>query len=161
MCSSLSASLDDDVFFQEAETHLRNHLDSIAASDSNNVAQGSTPYSSSPPSQLVGGADAMSQTLGRENPHNNGPAQGLAVSRKYDPFWVQNTGVDPRSVFEPHSNMKFETLFYRDVIQKGDCFVLDNVEVDIDGVLGNDVATLTVCSSSQSGMVSSEHSSHC
>ena len=49
---------------------------------------------------------------------------GLAILHRYDPFWVQRTGVDPRSVFEPRSKMKFEKLFLDGVIQEEDCLVI-------------------------------------
>ena len=49
---------------------------------------------------------------------------GFAILHSYDPFWVQRTGVDPRSVFEPRSKMKFEKLFLDGVIQEADCLVI-------------------------------------
>ena len=72
--------------------------------------------------------------------------QGLAILHNYDPFWVQKTGVDPRTVFEPRSKMKFEKLFLDGVIQEGDCLVIA-VTCSINQVGRPDSAIFTVLSS--------------
>ena len=69
--------------------------------------------------------------------------QGLAILHNYDPFWVQKTGVDPRTVFEPRSKMKFEKLFLDGVIQEGDCLVIA-VTCSMNQVARPDSAILTV-----------------
>ena len=71
---------------------------------------------------------------------------GLAILHSYDPFWVQKTGVDPRSVFEPRSKMKFEKPFLDGVIQEGDCLVIA-VTCSVDEVVRPDSAIFTVHSS--------------
>ena len=71
---------------------------------------------------------------------------GLAILHSYDPFWVQRTGVDPRSVFEPRSKMKFEKPFLDGVIQEGDCLVIA-VTCSMGEVVRPDSAIFTVRSS--------------
>ena len=81
---------------------------------------------------------------------------GLAILHSYDPFWVQRTGVDPRSVFEPRSKMKFEKLFLDGVIQEGDCLVIA-VTYSMDEVVRPDSAILTVSSSYRASFESTHY----
>ena len=90
--------------------------------------------------QSAGEEDSECQT-GSKKP-------GLAILHNYDPFWVQKTGVDPRSVFEPRSKMKFEKLFVDGVIQEGDCLVIA-VTCSMDEVVRPDSAIFTVHTSPQ------------
>lgn len=78
---------------------------------------------------------------------------GLAILHGYDPLWVQRTGADPRSVFEPRSKMKFEKLFLDGVIQEGDCLVIA-VTCGMDEVVRPDSAVLTVHPSYQASFES-------
>ena len=81
---------------------------------------------------------------------------GLAILHSYDPFWVQKTGVDPRSVFEPRSKMKFEKPFLDGVIQEGDCLVIA-VTCNMDEDVRPDSAIFTVNSSYRALFESTHH----
>ena len=80
----------------------------------------------------------------------------LAILHNYDPFWVQKTGVDPRSVFEPRSKMKFEKLFLDGVIQEGDYLVIA-VTCSIDDLVRPDSAIFTVHSSYRASFESTHY----
>ena len=91
-----------------------------------------------------------SLTLSAEEEDSEGQTSskkpGLAILHSYDPFWVQRTGVDPRSVFEPRSKMKLEKLFLDGVIHEGDCLVIA-VTCSMGEVVRPDSAVFTVYSS--------------
>lgn len=101
-----------------------------------------------------------SRTLSPEEEDSDGQARskkhGPAILHSYDPFWVQKTGVDPRTVFEPRSKMKFEKLFLDGVIQEGDCLVIA-VTCSINQVVRPDSAIFTVFSSYRASFESTHY----
>lgn len=118
------------------------HQTSYPSPSTFNIAtQGSTNNHGSPTLLSLDGQEQDS--AGQTSSNGDIGTQGLAVLHNYDPFWVQNTGADPRSVYETHSKMKFEVLFYDGVIQTGDRLVVA-VEYNVDGVVRQDEAILTV-----------------
>ena len=103
---------------------------------------------------------STSDTENRETGLDSGPSltllPGLAILHGYDPFWVQRAGIDPRSVFEPRSKMKFEKLFLDGVIQEGDCLVIA-VTCSMDEVVRPDSTIFTVLSSYRASFESTHH----
>lgn len=134
-----------------------NHTGSIPSSNDNTIInQGSNPSASDTPvpAQIPKRRSRNAKTKFPQKkplsrPHSravkkSGDNKGLAIRNNYDPLWVQNTGVDPSSVFNFISKMKFEDLFTTGVIQEGDELVIGYTSA-FSTAVDQGVATLTVC----------------
>ncbi len=134
-----------------------NHTGSIPSSNDNIIInQGSSQSASNTPvpAQISkrrsrNAKTKFPQKTPLSRPHSRavnktGDNKGRAIRNNYDPLWVQNTGVDPSSVFKFISKMKFEDLFTAGVIQEGDELVIGYTSA-FSTAVDQGVATLTVC----------------
>ena len=120
-----------------------NHLSNPTAMIPNVAPQG--PFSSydQQPGQSTSDLDApetISPSMQSIRPSNNNPIGSIA---DYDPLWVQHNNVDPMTVKNFHTSMKFDTLFTHHVIKIGDILTF-KVSVYINGQISRTEAHLKV-----------------
>ena len=84
--------------------------------------------------------DTISSSMQSTGPSNHYPIGSVA---DYDPLWIQHNNVDPNTVTNHYTSMKFDTLFSNHVIRLGDVLTFQ-VTVTADGQLLQTEAHLQV-----------------
>ena len=111
-----------------------NHLCNSPAIIASNLApQGLFSSYDQQPGQTTSNLDVpetISPSMQSIGPSNHNPIGSIA---DYDPLWVQRTNVDPMTVKNFHTSMKFDTLFTHHVIKLGDILTF-KVSVHINGL---------------------------